>query len=81
MTDSHAHLDACDEPAFTLVARARRAGVERVVTIGTGIDSCRLEEPRRESNLHLALRTGLLYPLSYGDKFQYFSKLLNISKA
>lgn len=41
MTDAHAHLDACDEPAFTLVARARQAGVERVVTIGTGIDSCR----------------------------------------
>ncbi|HJU48345.1 MAG TPA: TatD family hydrolase [Gaiellaceae bacterium] len=41
MTDAHAHLDACDEPAFTLVARARQAGVERVVTIGTGLDSCR----------------------------------------
>jgi TatD DNase family protein len=41
VTDSHAHLDACDEPAFTLVARAREAGVERIVTIGTGLDSCR----------------------------------------
>lgn len=41
MTDSHAHLDACDEPAATLVERARAAGVTRVVTIGTGIDSCR----------------------------------------
>jgi TatD DNase family protein len=41
VTDSHAHLDACDEPPFTLVARARAAGVERIVTIGTGIDSCR----------------------------------------
>lgn len=41
MTDAHAHLDACDEPACTLVARARQAGVSRVVTIGTGIDSCR----------------------------------------
>jgi TatD DNase family protein len=38
--DTHAHLDACDEPAFALLARARAAGVERVVTIGTGIDSC-----------------------------------------
>ena len=41
MTDSHAHLDACDEPAATLVERARAAGVMRIVTIGTGIDSCR----------------------------------------
>jgi len=41
VTDSHAHLDACDEPAATLVERAGAAGVTRVVTIGTGIDSCR----------------------------------------
>ncbi len=41
MTDSHAHLDACDDPPGTLVARALEAGVGRIVTIGTGIDSCR----------------------------------------
>jgi TatD DNase family protein len=41
VTDSHAHLDACDEPAATLVERAGAAGVTRIVTIGTGIDSCR----------------------------------------
>ncbi len=41
MTDSHAHLDACEEPADVLVERARAEGVTRVVTIGTGIDSCR----------------------------------------
>lgn len=40
MTDSHAHLDACAEPAATLVERAREAGVTRIVTIGTGIESC-----------------------------------------
>jgi TatD DNase family protein len=40
VTDSHAHLDACDEPA-KLVESARDAGVTRIVTIGTGIDSCR----------------------------------------
>jgi TatD DNase family protein len=39
--DTHAHLDACDEPAAALVARARQAGVDRIVTIGSGIDSCR----------------------------------------
>ena len=41
MTDSHAHLDACADPPEHLVARAREAGVGRIVTIGTGIDSCR----------------------------------------
>ncbi len=41
MIDTHAHLDACAEPAEALVARARAAGVTRIVTVGTGIDSCR----------------------------------------
>lgn len=40
MTDSHAHLDACAEPD-AVVARALDAGVSRIVTIGTGIESCR----------------------------------------
>jgi TatD DNase family protein len=38
--DTHAHLDALDEPEAAL-ARAREAGVTRVVTIGTGIESSR----------------------------------------
>ncbi|MFN8221800.1 MAG: TatD family hydrolase [Gaiellales bacterium] len=41
MIDTHAHLDACDEAPDALLARARAAGVTRVVTIGTGIESCR----------------------------------------
>jgi TatD DNase family protein len=41
VTDSHAHLDACAEDVAALVERARDAGVTRVVTIGTGIESCR----------------------------------------
>lgn len=41
MTDSHAHLDACEEPPATLVERAHVAGVTRIVTVGTGIASCR----------------------------------------
>lgn len=40
MTDSHAHLDACEAPA-EVVERARAAGVTRIVTVGTGIESCR----------------------------------------
>jgi len=40
VTDSHAHLDACVEPD-AVVERANGAGVGRIVTIGTGVDSCR----------------------------------------
>jgi len=41
VTDSHAHLDACEDTPSELVERARAAGVTRIVTIGTGIDSSR----------------------------------------
>jgi TatD DNase family protein len=38
--DTHAHLDACDEPA-AVVRRAREAGVTRILTVGTTVDGCR----------------------------------------
>ena len=41
MIDTHAHLDGCEEPATFLVERARAVGVSRIVTVGTGISSCR----------------------------------------
>ena len=41
MIDTHAHLDACADRPSALIRRARSAGVERIVTVGTGIDSCR----------------------------------------
>lgn len=41
MIDAHAHLDACEDDPAALVERARSVGVDRIVTIGTGIDSCR----------------------------------------
>jgi TatD DNase family protein len=57
VTDSHAHLDACDEEASVLVERARAEGVTRIVTIGTGIESCRtaLEIVDRHEGVHAAL--------------------------
>jgi TatD DNase family protein len=39
--DTHAHLDACELPPEHLLARAADAGVERIVAVGSGIDSCR----------------------------------------
>jgi TatD DNase family protein len=38
--DTHAHLDALDDPAGA-VARARKAGVDRIVAIGSGLASAR----------------------------------------
>jgi len=38
--DTHAHLDACAEPTDELVARALEAGVDRIVSVGSGLDSC-----------------------------------------
>jgi TatD DNase family protein len=56
VTDSHAHLDALDDPGAA-IERARAAGVTRIVTIGTGIDSCRaaLALADRHEGVHAAL--------------------------
>jgi len=55
--DTHAHLDGCDVPPEELLARARAAGVERVITVGSGIDSCRdaLAITEREAGVFAAL--------------------------
>jgi TatD DNase family protein len=37
--DTHAHLDACADRPSALIRRARAAGVDRIVTVGTGIES------------------------------------------
>ena len=57
MIDTHAHLDGCDERPEELLARAREAGVGRVITVGSGIDSCRasLAIADRESGVFAAL--------------------------
>jgi TatD DNase family protein len=53
--DTHAHLDALEEPDAAL-ERASAAGVTRVITIGTGIDSCRRAlELARAKGVHAAL--------------------------
>jgi TatD DNase family protein len=55
--DTHAHLDACEEPADVLLDRARAAGVARVVAVGSGVDSCRaaLEVARRRDGVACVL--------------------------
>jgi TatD DNase family protein len=55
--DTHAHLDACEEPPETLIERARCAGVDRIVAVGSGIESCRaaLEIASRHEGVFAAL--------------------------
>jgi TatD DNase family protein len=56
VTDTHAHLDGCED-ADAAVAHARDAGVGRIVTIGTGIDSSRaaLELADRHDGVYAVL--------------------------
>jgi TatD DNase family protein len=63
--DTHAHLDALDDAPQAL-ARAREAGVGRVVTIGTTLDSCRamLELAEREEGVFVSLG---LHPHEAGE--------------
>ena len=57
MIDTHAHLDACADRPSALIRRARAAGVDRIVTVGTGIDSCRvaIELAERHEEVFAAL--------------------------
>jgi TatD DNase family protein len=66
LIDTHAHLDACAEPADVLVERARVAGVARIVSVGSGIDSCRetLAIAARERGVFAALG---IHPHQAGD--------------
>jgi TatD DNase family protein len=57
--DTHAHLDGCDEPAAFLVERARAVGVSRIVTIGTGLASCRAALAIAESEEGVSAALGI----------------------
>ena len=59
MIDTHAHLDACAAPPAELLDRARRAGVSRVLTVGTTIDSCRAALATAEQEEGVAAILGI----------------------
>ncbi|MFN2469750.1 MAG: TatD family hydrolase [Gaiellaceae bacterium] len=59
MIDTHAHLDACNEDAATLVARAGAAGVETIVSIGTGVESCRATVALAEAHPSVYAAVGI----------------------
>ena len=66
MIDTHAHLDALNGDASEALARARAAGVARVISVGSGIESCRatLDLAEREEGVFAALG---LHPHQAGD--------------
>ena len=41
MIDTHTHLDALEDDPADVVARARDAGVTRILTVGTDVEGCR----------------------------------------
>jgi TatD DNase family protein len=64
--DTHAHLDALNGDASEALRRARAAGVGRVISVGSGIESCRatLELAEGEEGVFAALG---LHPHQAGD--------------
>src|SRR5207248_7041079 len=48
--DTHAHLDALDDDPAKVVARAREAGVTRILTVGTDVAGCRRALELADSN-------------------------------
>jgi TatD DNase family protein len=64
--DTHAHLDAGHDPPEALIERANAAGVERIVAVGSGIESCRtvLSLAARHDGVFAALG---IHPHQAGD--------------
>ena len=58
MIDTHAHLDALDDPPAAL-ARARAAGVTRVIAIGSGLASARATVDLAEGEDGVLVAIGL----------------------
>ncbi len=61
LTDTHAHLDfpEFDRQLDAVIARAREAGVHRIITIGIGRDSCRKSIALAEKYDHVFAVVGL----------------------
>jgi TatD DNase family protein len=64
--DTHAHLDALEDPAGA-IARARAAGVERIVSIGSGLASTRTTLALAEGEEGVSVAAGI-HPHQAGDR-------------
>ncbi len=58
MIDTHAHLDALDDPAEA-VARAHAAGVDRIIAIGSGLASTRATLAIAEPDAAVSVAAGV----------------------
>ena len=67
MIDTHAHLDGCEASPEELLARAREVGVERVITVGSGIDSCLASLAIAEGELGVFAALGI-HPHQAGEE-------------
>ena len=75
MIDTHAHLDACEDPPDVLVSRAREAGVDRILTVATTVDAAAtaLELADRHDEVWAIL--GVHPHAAGGDDFERLDEL------
>jgi TatD DNase family protein len=66
MIDTHTHLDSCEPPNAELVARAEKAGLARMLTVGLGVESSRSALAAAETFPSVYAAVGL-HPNSAGD--------------
>ena len=78
MIDTHAHLEACADPPSALVARARTAGVTRILAVGSTIESCRsaLAAAEAEEGVFAILGVHPHEAASEGDRLGELAALL-----
>ncbi|MDQ2982670.1 MAG: TatD family hydrolase [Actinomycetota bacterium] len=75
MIDTHAHLDGCSDPSDVLVARARQAGVRRIVTVGSGIESCRAALAMADQHDGVFAALGIHPHQAGGDEAEQLAEL------
>ena len=78
MIDTHAHLDACAQPADVLVERAREAGVPRIVTVGSGIESCRAAISIADAHVGVFAALGIHPHQAGGDEAERVTELADL---
>jgi TatD DNase family protein len=76
--DTHAHLEACADPPQEVVARARTAGVARILAVGSTIESCRaaLATAEEHGGVYAILGVHPHEAASEGDRLDELAELL-----
>jgi TatD DNase family protein len=76
--DTHAHLDGSETPPEELLARARVAGVERVITVGSGIESCRAAVAIAERDAGVFAALGIHPHQAGGEEVERLAELAEL---